>query len=200
MKTTMILLCLALLSWRASAQMDQSTMNHSENSNSNKDSKIVAQSTIINSITVGHSLSTTSIIDNYLALKNALAVDDAKKAAGSGKMLFDALGKFNVSTLPASKQKELKDILDDAKENAEHISVSGNKIDHQREHFEILGTDIKDLIIIVGADRTLYQIHCPMYNDNKGGKWLNETKEVKNPLLGSKMSKCGNVIQEISVK
>jgi hypothetical protein len=94
----------------------------------------------------------------------------------------------------------LKDILDDAKENAEHISENGDKIDHQREHFEILGTDIKDLIVITGADRTLYQIYCPMFNNNKGGKWLNESNIVKNPLFGSKMSKCGSVTQVITVK
>jgi hypothetical protein len=186
MKTTMIMLFLALVSWGACAQQDHSKM---------ADKSIVASS-----LKVEHSLSTTSVIDNYLALKNALAVDDSKKAASSGKILLDALGKLNISTLPISKQKELKDILDDAKENAEHISVSGGKIDHQREHFEILGTDIKDLIVITGADRTLYQIHCPMYNNNKGGNWLNESKEVKNPLLGAKMTNCGSVIQEITVK
>jgi hypothetical protein len=195
MKTTMILLLLTLVSWGASAENKNTTMNHSS-LESKKDEK----SKTSPSIKVEHSLSATSIIDNYLALKNALAEDNDKKAAGSGKILFDALGKLNVSTIPASKQKELKDILDDAKENAEHISVSGGKIDHQREHFEILGTDLKDLIVIVGADRTLYQIHCPMYNNNKGGNWLNESKEVKNPLLGTKMSKCGSVIQEITVK
>jgi len=200
MKTTMIMLCLALISWGASAQQDHSHMSHSANSNSNKDSKMAAQPTTITSIKVEHSLSTTSIIDNYLALKNALAVDDAKKAASSGKVLYDALGKTNFTSFPESKQKDLKDIMDDAKENAEHISENGDKIDHQREHFEILSTDMRDLIVIVGADRTLYQIHCPMYNNNKGGNWLNESKEVKNPLLGTKMSKCGNVIQEITVK
>jgi hypothetical protein len=200
MKKTMIMLFLALVSWGVSAQMDDSKMNHSKEGMPNMSSKMTVKATGQPSIKVDHSLLATSIIDNYLALKNALAVDDSKKAASSGKMLFDAIVKLNVSTLPASKQKELKDILDDAKENAEHISVSGGKIDHQREHFEILGTDLKDLIMIVGSDRTLYQIHCPMYNDNKGGNWLNESKEVKNPLLGAKMSNCGSVIQEITTK
>lgn len=186
MKTTMIMFCLAVISWGASAQMEHSKMTEKANGQP--------------SIKVEHSLLTTSIIDNYLALKNALAVDDTKKAASSGKVLFDALGKLSISSFPASKQKELKDILDDATENAEHISVSGGKLDHQREHFEIIGTDIKDLIVILGVDRTLYQIHCPMYNNKKGGNWLNETKEIKNPLLGTKMSNCGSVIQEITYK
>ena len=200
MKKTMIVLFLALVSWGASAQMDHTKMGHSENGHSNMESKMTQKANVSPSIKVEHSLSVTAIINNYLALKDALVEDNGKKAAISGKMLLDVLGKFNLSSQSAPKQKELKDILDDAKENAEHISENGNKIDHQREHFEILSTDIRDLIIIVGADRTIYQIHCPMYNNNKGGNWLNEFKDVKNPLLGTKMSKCGNVIQVITVK
>jgi len=200
MKTTMIMLCLALVSWGASAQMDHSKMDHSMKGMTEMKSKMADKPDVSPSIKVGHSLSVTAIIDYYLALKDALVEDNSRKAASSGKILLDALGKFDLSSQPAPKQKELKDILDDAKENAEHISENGDKIDHQREHFEILGGDLKDLIVITGADRTLYQIYCPTYNNKKGGKWLSETKEVKNPLLGSKMSKCGNVIQEISVK
>ena len=200
MKTTMIMLFLALVSWGASAQMDHSKMDHSKNGMTEKKSNMADKTTNPASIMVEHSQSVTPIINNYLALENALVEDNGKKAASYGKLLFEALSKYDISSQSASKQKELKDILDDAKENAEHISENGNKIDHQREHFEILGTDIKDLIVITGADRTLYQIYCPMYDNNKGGKWLSESSEIKNPLFGSKMLKCGSVTQVISVK
>ena len=190
----------ALVSWGANAQMDHAKMGHSENGHSKMESKMKGKATATSSIKVEHSVSVTAIIDNYLELKNALVEDNGKKAASSGKLLFDALGKFDLSSHSESKQKELKDILDDAKENAEHISQNGDKIDHQREHFELLGTDLKDLILITGADRTLYLINCPMYNKKKGGKWLSESKEIKNPLLGSKMMKCGSIVQEITVK
>ena len=190
MKTTMIMLFLALVSWGASAQHDHSKM----------ETKMTEKSKVSPSIKVEHSLSVTIIVDNYLLLKNALVDDNSRKAASSGKMLFDALGKFELSGRSESQQKELMDILNDAKEHAEHISENGDKIDHQREHFEILSTDMKDLIVIAGSDRTLYQINCPMYNNNKGGNWLSEYKEIKNPFFGSKMLKCGNVVQEISTK
>lgn len=200
MKNTMIILCMALVSWGANAQMDHAKMEHSENGHSKMNSKMTEKVTVTSSIKVEHSLSVTAIIDNYLALKNELVDDNSGKAARSGKMLFDALGKFDLSSQAASKQKELKEIIDDAKENAEHISKNGDKIDHQREHFEILGTDLKDMILITGEDRTLYLINCPMYNNKKGGKWMSESKEIKNPLLGSKMLKCGSIVQEITVK
>ena len=194
------MLCLVLVSWGASAQHDHSSMGNSGNSHSNMAPKMKEEARVIPSITVKHSLSVTSILDNYLALKDALVDDNSKKAASSGKMLFDALGKFDLSSQAAPKQKELKDILDDAKENAEHISENGDKIDHQREHFEILGGDLKDLIVITGADRTLFQLFCPMYNNNKGGKWLSASDKVKNPFFGGENKKCGRVLVEITVK
>jgi len=195
MKTTMMMLFLALISWGANAQMD-----HTMKGMNDMKPKMADKSTVSPSIEIEHSLSVSAILDNYLALKNALVVDNARNAANSGKMLFDALGKFNLSSQATSKQKDLKDIIDDAKENAEHVSKSGGDIDHQREHFEILSTDIKDLIVITGADRNLYQTYCPMFDNKKGGKWLSEFKEIKNPLLGSKMLKCGSIVQEITVK
>ena len=196
----MIMLFLALVSWGTSAQHDHSSMGSSGNSHSNIAPKMKEEPRVIPSVKVNQSLSVTSILDNYLALKDALVEDNSKKAASSGRMLFEALGKFDLSSQPESKQKELKDILDDAKENAEHISENGDKMDHQREHLEILSGDLKDLIVITGSDRTLYQLFCPMYNSNKGGKWLSTSDKIKNPFYGSKMLKCGRVLVEITAK
>lgn len=193
----MIILCLALVSWGASAQMDHSKMNQSKKGMKSKMADTTAAST---SIMVDHSQSVTTVLDNYLALKNALVADNGEKAASSGKILFDALGKLDILSQPESSQKELKEILDDAKEHTEHISENGSNIDHQREHFEILSTDMKDLIVITGSDRTLYQIYCPMFDNQKGGKWLSESNEIRNPLLGSRMMKCGSVTQVITLK
>jgi hypothetical protein len=50
-----------------------------------------------------------------------------------------------------------------------------------------------DLVKTFGAGQPLYHDHCPMYNDNKGGMWLSETKEIKNPYFGSEMPKCGTI-------
>ena len=87
-----------------------------------------------------------------------------------------------------------KDIIDDAKEHAEHISRS--EMDHQREHFKTLSKDIIDLVAITGTETTLYQQFCPMYD--KGSAWLSKEKEIKNPYYGSKMLSCGKVQKEIN--
>ncbi len=141
---------------------------------------------------------TTVILDAYLSIKNALVKDDQGAARKAGAALAASIDNFDISSFKASEQQELKDILEVAKEHREHISNS--KIDHQREHFEALSKDIKDLVTIAGADRTLYQQYCPMYDGNKGGMWLSASDEVMNPLFGSKMPKCGSVKETISMK
>lgn len=139
----------------------------------------------------------TPIIDAYLAVKNALVNDNQEEAAKSGATLATALASLNISQFDADKQTELQEIVEVAKNHGEHISES--EIGHQREHFEAMSQDIKDLTAIVGTDRTLYHQYCPMYNDNKGGMWLSTSEEIKNPLFGAKMMKCGKVQDIISL-
>lgn len=141
------------------------------------------------------SANTAMIVAHYLQLKDALVVDDDKKAAKVSGNLFKALKAFDISGFTADEQKELTDIIEDAAEHAEHIE--GSPIDHQREHLVTLSVDLVDLIAIAGSDTKLYQDHCPMANDKKGAIWLSASKEIQNPYMGTKMPTCGSVQKEI---
>ncbi len=195
MKKIIIVLYLASISWVAGAQHSHSAMHKSE-----MDSKTIDNKTVTAFITVGSSQNTASIIDNYLKIKDALADDNSNNTAKFAELLFKDIGNFNVSKQKESQQKELNEILNDAGEQAEHIAKNSGKISHQREHFENLSTDIKDLIIITGLNRDLYQIFCPMYNNGEGAMWLSASKTINNPYLGSKMMACGSVQQKITIK
>lgn len=134
------------------------------------------------------------IIKGYLPLKNALAQDDSKKASDAAKNLFSVLKKIDISKTDAKSNSELRDILESASENAEHIGDNAEDIAHQREHLLSLSNDITDLIGEVGTGGLkLYQDFCPMYNNGKGGTWISETKEIVNPYEGTKMLNCGSV-------
>lgn len=139
----------------------------------------------------------TPVLDAYLVVKDALVNDNQEEAAKAGGTLATVLESFDVTQFDADKQAELKEIVEVAKNHGEHISES--EIAHQREHFEALSQDIKDLTAIVGADRTLYHQYCPMYNGNKGGMWLSANEEIRNPLFGASMLKCGKVEEVISL-
>ncbi len=136
------------------------------------------------------------IIDAYIQIKNGLVADSKTDAAKGGEQLLKAFSDFDMSKFSDDTHKEYMEIYESAKEQAEHIVKS--PIEHQREHFEILSTDINDLVALIGTEKTLYHDFCPMANNNKGAYWLSEVKEIRNPYFGAKMMKCGSVRNQIN--
>ena len=137
------------------------------------------------------------MVSQYLQMKNALANDNGKDAASAGNAFVESMGEMDKTSLTTEKKKIWDDISDDAKEMAEHIGKNADKLEHQREHFDMLSKDMYDLVKAFGAGQTLYKDYCPMYNNKKGAIWLSEVKEIKNPYLGQKMPTCGSVKEEI---
>ena len=138
-----------------------------------------------------------AVVTNYLQLKNALASDNAKEAAAAGEAVSGSIQKIDSATLTAGQKKVYDELKADIKEHGEHIANNGDKIEHQREHFEMMSKDVYDLVKVFGSGQTLYKVHCPMYNEGKGADWLSEVKEIKNPYLGKKMPTCGTVKETI---
>ena len=141
--------------------------------------------------------STDEIVSNYLVLKNALVEDDGKATASAGKTLYNTFTNIDANSIDSKLKKEFLDIIEDAKENAEHIGDNEDKIDHQREHFILLSKDMNDLITMFGSKKKLYQDFCPMANNGKGAIWISEMKDIKNPYQGSKMQTCGSLKKEL---
>ncbi|WP_289038559.1 DUF3347 domain-containing protein [uncultured Zobellia sp.] len=137
-----------------------------------------------------------AILNDYFNLKDALVNDDNGKAKELGNTLAKSLKDFDASNYSDNEQNELKDIIEDATEHAEHIGESDIK--HQREHFKALSKDVTDMVAITGTDKKLYEQFCPMYNNNEGGAWLSMNEEIRNPYFGSQMLKCGKVQREIN--
>ena len=172
------------------------------NNNSNNASKTGNDSASTKQETTAVTATTTStpvkdIITGYLQLKNALASDNGSDAATAGDAMVTAFQKFDKSALTAAQKKTYEDVEDDAREHAEHIGKNAANVPHQREHFDMLSKDMYELVKTFGGGQTLYQDHCPMFNDGKGATWLSEVKEIKNPYLGKKMPTCGTVKEEL---
>jgi hypothetical protein len=135
-----------------------------------------------------------AVLKDYFNLKDALVADDNAKAKDLGMTLTKSLKSFVASSYTGSQQSELKDIILDATEHAEHIGKSDIK--HQREHFKMLSKDITEMVAITGTNMKLYEQFCPMYDG--GSAWLSMSEEVRNPYYGSSMLKCGKVQREIN--
>ena len=87
-------------------------------------------------------VSLNEILDNYLKMKNAFANDKSKDAAASGNEMIKAFAGFNKAALTTEQAKTYNDIEDDAKEHAGHIGSNAGNINHQREHFARLSTNM----------------------------------------------------------
>ena len=102
----------------------------------------------------GQDAKAEAILTDYFKLKDALVADDNAKAKELGASLATTLGKLDISEYTDTQQSDLKDIVEDAVEHAEHISESD--IAHQREHFKVLSKDVTDMVAITGTENTLY--------------------------------------------
>ena len=134
--------------------------------------------------------STTAMIDAYLAVKDALVADDQAAAASKSQALETAIQGLEA----AATAEELK-----GKALAEAQKLASGDIAAQRESFQALSVSMKELLKMVGTDRTLYQQYCPMYKNNTGGIWLSASEDIKNPLFGSSMLTCGKVEETIAM-
>ncbi|WP_292008739.1 DUF3347 domain-containing protein [Chryseobacterium sp.] len=136
------------------------------------------------------------LINDYLALKNALTQDNSKAAKNAGNSLLITLGKIDINLLDSKKKSAYQKIAESIKVNAEHMVKGEGSLEYQREHFGLMSTDMSDLLDEFGTDQKLYQIFCPKYNDGKGVIWISEKKEIVNPYQGAKKSDCGSVKKE----
>lgn len=193
------LITLASFSMAACNNTNKSTANSTKDTTAltNAAPASAASTTAKGGVDLKTTASVKEMVGKYLQLKNALTKDNSSDAATAGKALSTGFANLDQSVLTPMQKKSFTDIADDAKEMAEHIGMSGGKLPHQREHFDMLSKDMVDLVKLFGAAQPLFVDHCPMYNDKKGAIWLSETKEIKNPYMGSGMSTCGTIQEEL---
>lgn len=122
------------------------------------------------------------VITSYISLKNELVKSDAEAGKKAAAALEDEL-------------IEVKGCAEAA--NMARAIASSGDIDEQRKAFLTLSKDIIPLAKGVKTGKTAYVAYCPMANDGKGGYWLSEIKEIKNPYYGDAMLECGTVKEVI---
>ena len=50
----------------------------------------------------------------------------------------------------------------------------------------------------IGIEEPIYVLKCPMAFDGRGARWLQKTKQTRNPYFGAAMLQCGTVVETIS--
>jgi len=70
-------------------------------------------------------------------------------------------------------------------------------IEKQRTLFSELTEKVEPLFKETISEGAIYKQFCPMAFDGKGGYWISDVEEIRNPYYGEKMLKCGKVTETI---
>ena len=124
-----------------------------------------------------------TLYNGYLNIKGALVNTDVKKTQTVAQNLVSSL--------------EGKPDLKNARQVAVLIAKE-ESVDKQREFFVGLTDEVLTSIKGNITKGKVVQQMCPMAFEGRGGFWLSNSKEVRNPYFGDEMLVCGAVVKEFS--
>ena len=155
--------------------------------------------------------SVDSVINSYLAIKDALVNEDSVKAKVDGIAFVELLNHFPIDEL----KKDTSSIFEtaqanvgDMKSNAESLTKQ-TTIDEMRKDFSMVTEMMYPSFFkaINYEGQKLYYTNCPMAFDNQGANWISNSAQILNPYMGkvhpkykSSMLGCGEVKDSIEAK
>ena len=135
----------------------------------------------------------TAVVAAYFQVKNSFVKDQIPTAAT--QLLAQALAK--VSSAAGTGKEKAKWEKIKAELSQATAKIKGAKdIGAARTQFSNLSASIIQLAETYPlSQQVVYKDYCPMAFDNKGGYWLSETEDIRNPYFGASMLSCGEVKQ-----
>ena len=164
-----------------------------------KSIKLLMATAIILFATIANGQTNTGVnkvLNAYIQLKDALVKSDGTSSFGASKALLTAIQEVNMSELNADTHTQWMKVVNDLKEDAEHISET-KEITHQRDHFMSLSKNLFTVLKVSKSETPIYYQFCPMANKGKGANWLSLENKIKNPYYGNQMLTCGKVVETI---
>lgn len=183
---------LPLLSWNAFAQHDHGSMSSSMPSHSKKESTSHSHKAAPEFQAQLLTVFTTS-----RSLNEALIASDAVKASSFITEIKNSISEVDMSML---KDEALMDWMTSLKIFNDNLDLIGNSNDltTQRKAFASYNEALyKSLKTFGSGGAIIYYDYCPMANNNTGAYWLSDSKEIRNPYLGSAMLTCGKVKETV---
>ena len=141
----------------------------------------------------------TAVYNAYIDMKDAFVSTDADAVRKEAGTVIEALEKVDMSLLEGEVHMTWMDHLGLLNESLNNI-VKGSDIESQRKAFLELNKAFYQSVKTFGlmADTVYYQ-YCPMADNDRGGYWLSNEKEIRNPYFGDMMMTCGEVRETITM-
>lgn len=138
----------------------------------------------------------TVALEAYFELKDALVETNAQAASEKAGKLSGAIGSVNDTGL-SDEARQLWTNSKSASFEASQSLSSATDVEVQREYFETISDAFIEMVKGFGPfENTIYRQTCPMV---RGGSadWLSLEENVMNPYHGSRMLRCGSVVERI---
>lgn len=141
----------------------------------------------------------TVVYNASLKLTDSFVAGGVENVSNNSSQVKAALGNVEISLLKSSEAhmewmmnlKEMNTALDKISEATD--------LKAQRAVYASFNQALYRSLKAFGTTAgPVYYQHCPMALDNKGGFWLSNNKEIKNPYFGNSMLTCGSTKETIN--
>jgi hypothetical protein len=133
-----------------------------------------------------------SLYGSYLEIQHSLAKDDVP---GARKASNDFLKKPVELPQELSHNVKSMDVLKD-------LRAIGSADDLQSGRKAFLGLSERMILLLsetgyTGKDSAVV-FFCPMTNERKGGRWIQDSRKIANPFYGKSMLTCGTLKSQLA--
>lgn len=145
-----------------------------------------------------HSDHLSSLLNHYLAVKDALTEDDFETA------------RSHIADLKAEvlENNEMNNHEEHNAMHNDHHNTMVEAVTEAEKAADIveLRMSFNDITVNLGKalenqgydDKTLFLQYCPMANNSDGAHWISDREKIVNPYMGQQMPSCGKTEKEIS--
>lgn len=140
----------------------------------------------------------TNVYKESLNLNEAFVKGSSSLVSNQIGNIQQALKQVNMHLLEGQVHMDWMKDLNVMLENLNGMRASGD-IAAQRKQFAAFSQALYHSIKAFGVSGIeIYYQFCPMALDSQGAYWLSDTKEIRNPYMGSMMLTCGTTMEVIN--
>lgn len=135
------------------------------------------------------------VLRTYLGLQRALAADDHPAAVSAAAQLVTGLADVALPDAAEAWSTASAQL----RSHAQHVARSAD-LAGARASFEPLSAEIEGVLRTFGnpLDADLHVAFCPMADDNRGARWVQQGETIDNAYFGASMRRCGEIRAEIA--
>lgn len=134
----------------------------------------------------------THMVHAYITVKDALVESDFETAMDTGENFMESLQSIGQHRMTGDAHMAWMDYYGSIESHGTAMLDAGD-LDQFRGELRFLSDILINAVMSLGAEDDFYHQYCPMAFGNKGGHWISNVPDIRNPYLPDTMPGCGEV-------